>query len=1176
MKILFISILITAFSISIYGQNIVINEIMPKNVFTIFDEDIDNSDWIELYNTSNETLYLEGYSLTDDITQIKKWVFPYITLESESFLVLFTSGKDRKQTINYWETIINWGDVWKFKLGDNTISQDWKDLNFNDSGWREGPTGIGYGDNDDATLITSTKSVFARKKFNLSEFGNIILAVLHIDYDDGFAAYLNGIEIARSNLGEPGEYTPFDMSTNEVHEATIYAGGKPDGFYLNAFMDILNEDENILAIQVHNYNNQSSDLTLIPFFTIGLNEPPQNPNGTPGVLELRGHLLHTNFKISSTGESIYIFNKTSVLEDSVYITGLDSDISFGRKPDGSNNWMFFSEATPGFSNYTEGFLQKCSPPEITPEGSFFNSQITITIQNDNSQSEFFVTLDGSIPDKNSSKYNTPFTIYGTRVIRVIAYKDNYIPSDIVNKTYLKNEETELPVVSLITDPDNLWDFNDGIYVKGPNAEPDFPHYGANFWQDWEKPAHITFFELDKSSAFSVDCGIKIYGGWTRALAQKSLAVSARRKYGTANFEHYIFPDESIQSYKSFVLRNSGNDWEFSMMRDAMMQGLVSDLDLETQAYRPSVVFLNGKYWGIHNIREKVNEDFLASHHDIDPDSIDLLENKAEIREGSNDHYMAMLNFIEENDISIESNFSVVESMMEVDNFITYIISQIYFDNTDWPGNNIKFWRPQTDNGRWRWILYDTDFGFGIWNANAYKNNTLAFALEEHGTEWPNPAWSTFLLRKLLENDGFKNDFLNRFADLSGTNFKSSVVNDKIEELKSNIGPEMLRHTRNWTALSYYKWEDQINVLKNFADNRIVYLRNYFLSQFNLDGYIKVDLNVQPSDKGNIKINSICPDQYPWGTYYFKNVPIELTAIPKFGYKFVRWMGIEDSARKNISITPTVNDSITAVFEPIQTENIIVINEINYNSHPDYDSEDWIELYNNSEVEIDLGGWVFSDSNDSNLFVFNESTILQPYDYLVLSSDTSSFKGFFPDVINVIGNFDFKLSNGGEKIRLFNSEGDIVDSLTYDDEAPWSTEPDGSGNTLSLLNPNLDNSLPENWKASNEYGTPGYKNDVFITQAEEEDDLIPEFRLYQNYPNPFNPSTVISFSLAELTKVKLELFNILGERVETLVETYLPSGFHTFKFQADNLSSGVYIYKLDAGKFKSSKKMILIR
>ncbi|HEX9972682.1 MAG TPA: CotH kinase family protein, partial [bacterium] len=371
-------------------------------------------------------------------------------------------------------------------------------------------------------------------------------------------------------------------------------------------------------------------------------------------------------------------------------------------------------------------------------------------------------------------------------------------------------------------------------MLGKNYESNPPHFGANFWQDWERPVHVEFFEPDGKLGFSLDAGMKIFGAWSRDFAQRSLAIYARSHYGAGDIDYQIFPDKPITKFESFVLRNSGNDWQSTLFRDAMMQSLIRETDVDIQAYRPAVVILNGVYWGIHNIREKISEHNLAAHRGIDPDNIDLLENNGAVIKGDATHYQAMLNYIATHDMKLSASYDAIKTMMDVDNFLDYEIAQIYFDNTDWPGNNIKFWRPRTADGRWKWIVFDTDFGFGLYNPDNYRNNTLAFATEPNGPDWPNPPWATFLLRKLLENPQFNIDFINRFGDHLNSIFLPSRVNQRIDAMKAVLEPEIQRHRAKWTG-AISNWQQNVQVLKQFANYRGGYLKAYLLTNFQLKG-----------------------------------------------------------------------------------------------------------------------------------------------------------------------------------------------------------------------------------------------------------------------------------------------------------------------------------------------------
>ena len=252
---------------------------------------------------------------------------------------------------------------------------------------------------------------------------------------------------------------------------------------------------------------------------------------------------------------------------------------------------------------------------------------------------------------------------------------------------------------------------------------------------------------------------------------------ARGQYGNSEFNYKFFPNLDLENFQSLILRNSGNDWNFTMLRDGFMTSLFHDVDLDVQAYRPMLVYLNGEFWGLYNLREKVNEHFIAAHHPVDPDEIDLIEVQW-ANEGSIDNYNSLVEYVSQANMTDPVVYDSLSKWIDIDNHIDYNVAQIFIDNRDWPGNNIKYWRPQSTDGKWRWVLYDTDFGFGIpWMGLGYDVNTLQFAVEANGPEWPNPPWSTFLLRKLFENQNYRDRFVNIYCDRLNTIFKPSFLNE---------------------------------------------------------------------------------------------------------------------------------------------------------------------------------------------------------------------------------------------------------------------------------------------------------------------------------------------------------------------------------------------------------------
>ncbi len=708
------------------AQSALFNEVMSANETTLMDEDNEYPDWIELYNPGPDTADLGEYGLSDDWNDLYRWRMPGVKIEPEKFLVILLSGKDRNTWVAHWEAVVVPEDIWTYHTGQTAPGNGWQLLTFDDQSWLRGTGGIGYGDGDDATVIEPVTSLYLRKVFTVQDAGFISAFLLHMDYDDAFVAYLNGIEIARSNIGTPGIEPDFNQDADTYREAEIYRGGKPERFDLQSFIPLLNTGDNILAIQIHNFGANSSDLSAIPYLNLGYTRTPENPRGIPEILDEGLPRLHTNFKISSMGESLYLTNRDGMIADSIPAVTLLSDKSFGRKPDGADQWFYFDIATPDFPNSSEGYTGVSALPVSEKTAGFYPAAIMLNISSTGTGAKIYFTTDGSLPDEQSTLFLNDLLIQQTTVLRFRSFEFGKLPSPVVTATYFIGEMQNLPVFSISTEPEFLWSDESGIYVMGFNAEQEFPYFGANFWQDWEIPAYLEFFETDQTHGFGESAGMKITGAWSRGYPQKSLAVFFRGEYGHKTLSYRLFPDQDIEIYDEFVLRNSGNDWGETFMRDGLMTTLGRQIGLEAQAYRPVVVYLNGIYWGIHNLREKVNEDFLAAHFPVDPDNLDMLEDDMIILEGDDEHYRDLMQIVTGQDVSRPEIYAEIDHRMDIENYIDYEIFEIFIGNTDWPGNNIKYWRPRSSDGKWRWILFDTDFGFGLFPDSPVSHNTLAY------------------------------------------------------------------------------------------------------------------------------------------------------------------------------------------------------------------------------------------------------------------------------------------------------------------------------------------------------------------------------------------------------------------------------------------------------------------
>lgn len=706
--------------------------------------------------------------------------------------------------------------------------------------------------------------------------------------------------------------------------------------------------------------------------------------------------------------------------------------------------------------------------EFVPEGGFFTDATTVQLLAPGSA--IYYTTDGSRPSVKSQRYTRPISIQKTTVVRAIAVMKGE-KSQVFSNTYFVNEpETTLPVISLSISASVLFDPESGLFVKGTNAADSlWMQPGANFWSRREVSANFEFFESDGRLALHDQVGLRLFGGMSRLFPQKSMALVARSRYGDNRFRHPFFGKNGLKKFKYLVLRNSGSDFGKTHFRDALMTHLVRKWDLEVQDYRPAHVYINGKYWGIYNMREKINRYFIASHFNVDADSIDLIEHRLTRRYGSTRHYQRLLRYLENNSLVSDEKFAHVASLMEVNNFLDYQVAQIYFDNQD-AGGNIKFWRPQTPNGRWRWILYDTDWGFGLNDPKAYSNNSLEFHTEPHGPNWPNPPWSTLILRKLLENKAFRHQFINRFADRLNDDFASDKVLADIEKFYKNLKPEMPRHLERW-RLKESAWLAEVNVLRHFAKERPAYMRRFLMKKFDTGELRNVSLDI--AEGGKVVINETVDFRDTFSGQYFEKIPIRLRAVPDLGYRFLGWEGEGvNSSSPTLFLQLTNPDGwhLRAIFEKYEhpLTDKIIINEISCNNKQ---TGDWVELYNNSSKSLNLKDWKLSDRK--NEFNFPAYT-LPPKGYVVVCEDSMKFLRKYPDAQSVIGGLSFGLNKRRETVQLFANDGSAVDSVGYE------LQPLDSLFTLNLLLPSLDNGDPTNWELTPGEGSPGSANAYFLT------------------------------------------------------------------------------------------------
>ena len=951
---------------------------------------------------------------------------------------------------------------------------------------------------------------------------------------------------------------------------------------------ILSPEFNEYADWLEIYNAEATTVNIGGFYlTDDLAEPQKwqippdmsiNPGGS--ILfwaDAHDEGQHTNFQLSLAGEEIGLFSNAGELIDSIRYGQQASDISFGRYPDGADSLVFFDQPTPGASNISPGLSGIAPNPQFSMSGGFYQGVININFTNSNPLVTMRYTLDGSLPNLESSSYSASIVVNSTTVIRAQSFQDDYLPSKVITHTYLMNESTTLPVVSLATDPANLWDNEIGIYVEGSNGISGYCVSEPRNWnQPWERPISLEMYESNGNPGFKIEAGMQIGGGCTRKYPEKTLSIYARSEYGASKINYQIFADKPINQFNNILLRNSGQDWWRAMFRDGMMQTLVKDqMDIDWQAYKPAILFLNGDYWGIHAIREKHNEHYLESNYGINPDEVDILSGNASVKLGSAERYDAMIDFIESHDMAVTDDYHWVTTQMDINEYLNYMIAEIYFANIDWPGGNIKYWREQGENHKWRWILFDLDLGFGAHERGQYYSNTLENATATSATYYANPSWSTFLLRKLLENPGFKNQFIQRFASRLNITFSPQRVLSIIDSLKLNIEAEIPRHIQKWEESTSFNsgWSYHVGVMEEFAIQRPAYMIEHIIGKFGLSGSVQLNVNFEFQEMGYVLINGVRLPEHNFSGEYLKDIPIECVAVAKPGYRFVAWQGASNSPGDTLNLVVSEDASLEAIFEidasdPLSGLRINEILALNGQSHADENSEydDWVELFNNGLEPIDIGGLYATDDLSQpdkwQIPVLQpELTSIQPGDYLLLWADQDLEQGVL--------HLNFKLSGAGEAFGLAKATDSgfvYIDTVTFGSQSTdvsWGRSPDGENSFRFFMVP-----------------TPGHQNTpTGITEGKLK--LPANAFLIQNYPNPFNPSTTIRYGLPEESHVSLVIYDIRGNLIQTMRSEYQPAGRYNVVWNGETvagktISTGIYFARLVAGDHSQVIKMLYLK
>jgi gliding motility-associated-like protein len=633
---------------------------------------------------------------------------------------------------------------------------------------------------------------------------------------------------------------------------------------------------------------------------------------------VNGNQYHPNFNLSQTdGEWIILTNPSLVVVDSLKIKFLTkSDHSIGRSSNGAPTFSLFTTPTPNAANANPVAFYTPKPVFSLPPG-FYNGNQTVSITCADPTATIRYTLDGTDPVVTSTAYTGPITLTTTKVLRAAAFSLN-LPSFIETNTYFLNVSHTVPVVSVCSG---------GVQqlLQGSTNPPN----------------RIGSFELFEDNGVFIDEGqgdFNKHGNDSWAYAQRGFDYICRDQYGyNGDLDHQIFPEKSRNDFQRVILKPGASDnYPFEQgahIRDAFIHTLSirADMRLDERTWRPAVVYLNGNYWGVYEIREKADDhDYTEYYYGQDKYSLYYLKTWGGTWQeygapNAQPNWTSLRNFVMNNNMAVPANFNYVDSLLNWKSLADYFMINSYTVNQDWLNWNTSWWRgldTAEDKRKWRYTLWDMDATFGHYINYTGIPDPSANADPCNAENLPNPGGQghTDILDKLInENPIVEQYYITRYADLINTSFSCTSMIALLDSMVNEIAPEMTAHCAKWGG-TYNGWQSRVTQLRNFINQRCVALEQGLIDCYQLTGPFPVTFDVTPANAGTLQVNSINPPQYPWSTTYFGGIQTLIDANPAPGFIFSHWaVSNASTGLANTIADNYVNiigpDTIVAVFVP---------------------------------------------------------------------------------------------------------------------------------------------------------------------------------------------------------------------------------------------------------------------
>ena len=847
---------------------LIINEIMLVNNNTIKDKFDKYSDYIELYNGNDYDVNLYGYYLTDTVKETKKWQFPDITIKAHEYLIVFASGKDLKEDelhTNFkldskGETVALSNSNAKV-ISKVYVKETLKDTSFGFNGkdyvyYYVGTPGEENAGDYSKDPIYEIKSDYKLKiteymTNNLSykkSFDEKFYSLIEIHNEDDKDINLKGFYLSdkEDNIIK---YTFPDVTIKKDEYLVVYASGynkiennevhtnfklnNKDGILLlsspnkalvdkvtlekldgNMSYGVYKDKWNIYGMpsfgkentKDYGKNNIKKDV-IINEVSIYPKEAIELFNTTDEDIKLTGYSLSDKsgvsynldkytikkngylvmyesslgFGINNTNEIIYLSNSGQVI-DSFEVGRLVGNISTGIT---NGKKVYYKTITLGSKNSDTTYSGFSEVPSFSTNNGYAKKGDTVTLTT-NDGSDIYYTTNGSFPTKSSTKYTKPIEITKNTVVKAISYKDGLIESDAISRTFITDRKHTISFVSITTNNMNFYK----AYTGNPG----------------EQKGNFELYDASGEYGISFTAGVKVSGRSSSLLPQKSISIYLRKRYGLTHVNYPFFDNLSYHNFSSLQLRNGGTDPSKTHIKDAVLSKILEgEMDIDSLAYKPVAVYVNGKYYGMYSLREKSNADYLESKYNIEKDNIDLIKKKRVVR-GSRKDLDSLMSYIKSHDVTKSDFYEYIKTKVDVQELINYYIAQSFFSNSDLFARNVGLWKEK--NGKWRWIIYDLDYAYVNYEtkANLYLNQ--------------NPYYNSSLdmIVKLYRNKEFKDLYLKSLAKYLKTTFKPSRTRKIVDEMVKEIENEMKYHINRWYGYSHiYGW-DYISSLSNWKNN----------------------------------------------------------------------------------------------------------------------------------------------------------------------------------------------------------------------------------------------------------------------------------------------------------------------------------------------------------------------